>query len=651
MKLKRILAVTLVLCSVTAFYFMNLATSQSPPAKFHTEEQLLSYKGLGKRAPIAAGEFFLPSGSCRGCHGYDSAHLANINEAGEDINLVDRWESSMMALSARDPFWRAKVSQEITINPGHAAALQDKCTSCHAPMGRYTSLYHGNPHYSLGDLMGDTLGLDGVSCGGCHMIGPGVGFSYSGNIPYDTSSHVEYGPFPSPYVGPMQLYEGFTPTYSTHMNEARLCSTCHTLVTESVDLSGNLTGGEFIEQATYHEYKNSSFPANNITCQTCHMPKINDPITLANGTSGLTPRFPFNQHRFAGANHFMLDLIKNNRDSLGVAVPPEKFDSTIAAVDELLRHQTLNVDLVADSSTSDTAFFSVKLENKAGHKFPSGIPARRAVVQFVVIDASNDTLFRSGMFDPNYRVIGENPAFEPHHNVIYQSDVSQIYELVMGDVNGNFTSILERACTALKDDRIPPVGFTSASPVYDTTFNTADAENDPDFNKVGVTEGSGIDHLHFHVSLAGANGNIKILTKVYYQAAPPKWVEAMFSMNTYLINKFKAMYQSADQEPRLVGEDSLININIPTLIAQQKNTPSVKAWPTISMDGKVWLSSDQGHPIRSVEVLSADGKRVGLYNYGGFQSEMTLYLPASPGIYYLRIAVEGKIIYKKVVKS
>ena len=38
----------------------------------------------------------------------------------------------MMANSARDPFWRAKVSHEILVNPAHSVGLQDKCTSCHA---------------------------------------------------------------------------------------------------------------------------------------------------------------------------------------------------------------------------------------------------------------------------------------------------------------------------------------------------------------------------------------------------------------------------------------------------------------------------------------------------------------------------------------
>jgi hypothetical protein len=648
--MKKVTIICFLIALAVGFNFMNSAMSNAKSHKFHTPEELAQFKGTAKRAPLAPGEFFLPSTNCRGCHGFDSAYTANINENGDDINLVDRWESSMMAMAAKDPLWRAKVSQEILVNPGHALELQDKCTSCHAPLGRYTSLYHGNPHFTMADLATDTLGLDGVSCGACHAISPTVGFSYSGLIPFDTTDHVEYGPFTSPYVGPMQLYEGFTPTYSDHMDQARVCSSCHTLVTETVDLSGNPTGGHFVEQATYHEYLNSDFPANNITCQTCHMPKLTDPIIIANGTSGLTPRFPFNQHKFAGANYFMLNLIKNNRDSLGVTVPAISFDSSIVATADQLRLNSINFDLQNDSITPDTAYFSVKLENKAGHKFPSGYPARRAVVQFVVTDASGDTLFSSGLFDDEFRVIGENPSFEPHHNVINQTNKPQIYEMAMGDVTSSFTSVLERAAVVLKDNRLPPVGFTSSHPTYDSMIVSADADGDPDFNKISSIQGSGIDYVHFHVPVTGTSGNLKILSKVYYQSVPPKWLDEMFAMSSPEINKFKAMFNAADQNPFLVASDSIVNLLVPMGINTLK-AAGLNVWPTISMDGKVYVSAEFGQMIRSVDVIGSDGKLYGRFASNGFEPEIVVSLPQVPGVYYLRILTGNKIYYKKVVKS
>ncbi len=650
MNIKKITILFIIVGFVTGFKFLNSASSKNSGHKFHTQSQLDAYKGILNRAPIEPGEFFLPSSSCRGCHGYDSAHVANINEAGEDINLVSRWESSMMALSAKDPFWRAKVTHEITINPSHAGGLQNKCLDCHAPLGAYTSKFHGNPFYGLSDLVNDTLGLDGVSCGSCHAIDPSVGFTYSGIIPYDTN-HVEYGPFTAPSVGPMQLYEGFTPTYSSHMAQAKVCSSCHTLITESVDLSGSFTGGYFVEQATYHEYKNSDFPANNIQCQTCHMPQVLDPIIIANGFTGLTPRIPFNQHVFAGANSLMLNLIKANKAALGIDVPNKSFDSTITATMDMLQTKALDLDLQLVSITSDTAFFKVMLKNKTGHKFPSGYPSRRAVLQFVVIDGNSDTIFKSGIFNDQFGVIGENTAFEIHHDNINQSNVPQIYELVPGDVNGNFTSVLERASILLKDNRIPPLGFTSASPVYDTVKNSNDAFSDPDFNKISSIEGSGIDWVHFAVPLSAAVGNISVKSKMYYQSIPPKWVENMFTYSTPEINTFKTMYDGADKKPILVASDSLINVLLPLSTNRFSLNEQVKVWPTITMDGNIYISSEYGTLIKSVIVYNSAGQIQSELQNIGYQPSISLYLPNISGIYYIKIITCTKIIYKKVVKS
>lgn len=644
--MKRIYLVLTLLLSIVfllVFSYGNYNVAGNP---FHSPAELEYFSSHSMTGPLVPGEWFLPSTSCRGCHGYDSLQQANIDEDGNDVNLVRHWETSMMALAAKDPLWRAKVTQEILVNPAIEGALQDKCTSCHAPAGRYNHYFKGLGPFRLSDLYNDSLGLDGVNCSGCHTIGTGAGQTFSGNIPYDTTRHI-YGPFQNPMAGPMQLYEGYTPTYSAHTDQSSFCASCHTLITETVDLAGNFTGGEFVEQATFHEYKNSSFQANNIKCQTCHMPQLESAIVIANGYIALAPRFPFNQHTFAGANTFMLKLMRSNRGALGINAPLASFDTTIEATTKLLRQQSVDMSLLFDSVASDTGYFRVRIQNKAGHKFPSGYPARRAVLQFVVRDVNGDTLFRSGTFDQEYRVTGETPGCERHHDVINQNNQSQIYELVMGDVNNNFTSVLARAANLLKDNRIPPDGFTTQHYAYDTTRISADALADPDFNKAGSVEGTAVDYVHFHIPLNAANGQLTVSSQIYYQSVPPKWLDEMFQLNHATIDTFRTMYNAADKTPLLIASDSI--------------TITATGMHVITSDEGIRISPNASSGYYTVQAAATvQIKEIVVYNQKGqiVVSKIATDTNSLPfdlnaftsGIYYVKVITNQSDIIKKIIK-
>ncbi len=630
---------TFILCSVVILI---------AAASFLNANQNSPYEHLEfthNRNPIDSGEYFIGAILCNDCHGYDSTHLSNLDANGNDVNVYDDWRTSMMALAGRDPFFHAKVSHEITVDPGHANALQSKCLDCHAPMGAFTALYHGASSYTLNDLFADTLGLEGVSCTSCHTIGTnGLGSRFSGDIPYDTTRKI-FGPFINPLAGPMQLYAGFTPTYSDHMSKSPVCSACHTLIIHTADLSGNLTGGTFVEQATYHEYLNSSFPSQQIYCQTCHMPQLEDQVVIANQILSLQGRSPFNLHQFAGANEFMLKLIKANKSSLGINIPDSYFDSTILYTGNNLMQQSVTLALNQDSLNSDTSYFSVTLTDKTGHKFPSGYPSRRAVVQFIVLKDNGDTLFRSGIFGSNYEVNNIGAPYEPHHNIIKMQAQTQIYEMVMGDVNNNKTTVLERAADILKDNRLVPNGFTTTHYTYDTTKIDNLALADPDFNKnsSGI-EGNGKDIIHFHIPSNGYSGIVNVYAKIFYQSVPPGWLSEMFSYNTPLIDTFKNMYQAADKNPVLCASGELLNIELPSTISSPLSSIKTTVYPSPTNDG---LINIKGKGVASYEIYSYDGKlinRVSKLNTN-FISEVKL--PAEAGIYFIKVIDEsGPHIFK-----
>lgn len=549
--------------------FVAWTSGKLPKAHaFHTAEELELMRGSGNGLPGGSNNYFMASGTCAGCHGHDVQGFAMVDEDGVDVNVTDDWRSTMMANSAHDPFWRAKVSHEVQVNPGHQAVLEDKCTSCHAPQGRHNKFLSGGGHYSIAEMMTDPVALDGVSCVACHMQAQdSLGFFFSGEVRYDTND-VLYGPYggpndPQPLFGaPMTSFVGFEPLYGEHVSKGEFCASCHTLITGTVDLNGNSTGGTFVEQATYHEWVNSVYD-DNVSCQACHVPRIDDAVVISANYLFLQGRSPYGLHHFAGANSFMLELLKNNMTQLALTADSVHFDSTIARTLRMLQVNSLLLDAEMADRSADTAFIDVRLTNLAGHKFPSGYPARRAFVELLVLDAMGDTLFKSGRWGSDYSVEGHDAEWEPHYDVIRSPDEVQIYEMVMGDVNGDKTTVLERADSHLKDNRLVPEGFSTSHISYDTTQIVGVPVTDLDFNRddMGV-EGSGTDIVHYHVPMNGYTGLVSVEARVWYQSAPPRWMEEMFAFNSAEIDSFRIMYKDADGSPVLVREVQFTDLSV-----------------------------------------------------------------------------------------
>ncbi len=643
--MKRILIVTSILLLVIAAASLSGKESQ-PEVDSIKAKHLKALLEMHTRN-IDTTAIFLPASRCKGCHGHDPLGNANVTLDGIDINLFDDWETSMMGLSGVDPLWKAKVRHEVMTNPGHATELQNLCTSCHAPMGHFAAFYKGADHYSLEDLESDSLGLSGVGCLGCHSIGQdGLGNRFTGDIPYDTS-RVAYGPFTNPMVGPMQLYINIKPTYSDHVSQGRFCSPCHTLISNTVDLEGNPTGNSFVEQATFHEWLNSSYPAQGTTCQTCHMPEIEDPVKIANGYTALQGRSPFNLHTFAGANSFMVDLIKRNKTALGVNANDANFDSTLAAITRNLRYNTLNAELSFPEIANDSLSFELMLTNKSGHKFPSGYPSRRAFVEFKVTTETGETLFTSGSFGSDGEIINYGGVVEPHHDVIRSENQVQIYEMNMGDVNGNFTTVLERASMYLKDNRLPPLGFTNQHASYDTMRVVGDAENDVDFNRNGSTQGTGKDIVHYKIGLNGYSGPLNVTAKVYYQTVPPEWLSEMRLLDAPEISNFLTMFDASENTPVLVAGDSLLNISNPL------STDALRVKAPVFYPNPVMVNSGMNmqftnKPV-SMKLFSIAGQEMPVSWKKIASNLWHINLPSVTGVYILQVESQGKLYNHRIL--
>ncbi|MCB0552430.1 MAG: T9SS type A sorting domain-containing protein [Phaeodactylibacter sp.] len=612
---------------------------------FHTDAELGLLRQI-RSLPIDSSIIFPTASACQGCHGYDSNHYAMLDFFGNDVNIYDDWRATMMANAAKDPFWRAKVSHEVLVNPAFQEEIETKCTSCHAPMGHYTAILRGHDHYTMADLLQDTIGLDGVSCSSCHKISElQIGDLHSGNINFDTN-RVVYGPYPLPFSPPMADFVGLTPLFSDHINDAGLCASCHTLITDAIGTNGQLTGTTFVEQATYHEWLNSAYEQENTTCQSCHMPRLEESVVISANYLFLEGRSPYGLHTLAGANTFMLELMKEYREQLGIDALPEHFDETIAATYDMLQNQSLYTDFQWLGMDADTALFQLKLTNRAGHKFPSGYPARRLFIEFVLRTETGDTLFHSGRFNDQYELMDENPGVEPHYNVISRPDQVQIYEMAAGDDNGQFTVVLEHAYTMLKDNRLPPRGFSLADPAYDTSRIVGSALLDADFNFDNGMEGSGSDVLYFHIPTQGYAGPVEVTARAYYQSLPPKWLAPILAETTPQIDTFRHMFNSMDNAPVLVAEQTLADVEFP-VVNRTINVVlrDVNLFPNPTADGRVQIILPQGVQLES--ALLYDGKGRQLKEWVG--NAQSIVLPRA-GVYFLKLKTNKGELVKKIVR-
>ena len=617
--------------SVVVLLSVAWTTATTPIRGPHSALELRAMRSQIEGLDVQFGTFFVTAGRCAGCHGHDSLGIAMVAAEGQDVNVVNDWRSTMMANSARDPFFRAKMEHEGLVNPALRPQMEHNCLKCHAPLAVFEEQMRGHQPFTAASMDTSVMARDGVSCLACHMQNPdSSGHFFSGNLHFDSAR--VWGPYTQEQINPniMQYFVGYTPNQGAHILDGRVCAGCHTAINKPVDLQGNPTGTSFFEQTMWQEYENSIYFGTAENCRSCHLPRIQDSVILASEYIFLTGQSPFGKHHLTGGGTFMLQMMKEHRTSLGVPATPAEFDSTIAR-SRALRKTTLTMNLQVPERTGDTLFLDVGLTNNIGHKFPSGFPNRRAFVQVVALTITGDTLFKSGTWDSTYEVVGNDPGYESHHNVITQPDQAQIYEFVMGDVNNNVTTTLLRAVHRLKDNRLVPKGYSTTHASYDTTRIAGLALVDPDFNHdaLGV-EGNGADIVHYHIPTNGYGGALEVKAKVFFQQVPPRWNQEMLGHHGEYIDSFRDMYGAADNTPELVVADSVTVLN--TGVREQVPTMPV-AFPNPTRDGMVFIHASDATAIAAYDVAGKQVAMKVLRRVDGWQCE----LPLQPGVYYLRI--------------
>ena len=504
---------------------------------------------------------FAGSGNCTSCHNGLTDAQSN------DISIETAWSSTMMAHSAKDPFWRAKVRSELNRNPQLSSTINYKCSRCHMPMANVEAEYAGdlieifdsgfvneaNAHHD------EALG--GVSCTLCHKIEDngklGTLEGYSGHYEIGDqgigdSNRSLYGPYGD--VGEAEVDSNnkmktvnYKVSYSAHIKASKLCAACHNLKTPYVDENGAVLSttleSEFPEQMIYSEWEHSDYNTTN-SCQDCHMQRV-DGVKIATGNPPVRDNFA--QHIFVGGNKTLLDIINTYRDELDVTAT--SFETTIARTDAMLK-SAATLEVLNPKLQNGVMEVKVRVNSNTGHKLPAGYPARRAWLHVTVLDENENVVFESGQVNSDGSIVGANAdadrtTYEPHYTLIDSQDEVQIYEAVMGNNQGDVTYTLLRGMEYKKDNRLLPTGFDKATASSDIAVHGA-AATDRDFT-------AGSDTVTYRISgLEDATYTFK--AELLYQSVGYAFAQDLFTDSSDETAAFQSMFNASTMKTSQIAE-------------------------------------------------------------------------------------------------
>ncbi len=528
------------------------------------------------------GLHFSGSGICASCHSNAETGepvMSIQDDAGtRDVSIGTAWESSLMANSTRDPFWHAVVAAELKHFPNLKDEINDTCTRCHAPMANDLAKKEGlvlqvfdsgsiedgdyvQGVYSMDDS--DDLfnhAMDGVSCSMCHQMADdgnlGTDAGMSGGWLVETfdesSERPAYGQYTDPEVAYMLQQSDFTASYGAHISSSESCGSCHNLKTNPVDRDGQPLAEQshFAEQMMYTEWENSIYDdagSQPASCQSCHMPKIDQAVQLANAGSTRL-RDDFAEHTMLGANTVMQSMMRDFAEELGISGDID-FDESIERNRDFIR-TSADVELQNLAYDGEKIDMDVQITNRTGHKLPSGYHSRRVYLHVLVTDASGKLVYENGRMNEDGSIVGVaedvGPArFEPHHDVITSATQVQVYQAITGDHNGKQTSSLLLASQYLKDNRLTPLGFDKAN-VPDDIAVAGEALEDGDFNE-------GTDTVTYQIATTGV-APFNVLVELRYQPLSYGVVQELFTNFAELdqVDMFRTMYDQLSHHDEVI---------------------------------------------------------------------------------------------------
>jgi hypothetical protein len=510
--------------------------------------------GSGAPSSTTLAEPIVNSDSCFLCH-------LGMDSPATTVKPY-RWRGSMHAHAYRDPVFQAAFALA-TID---APAAGEFCLRCHTP-GAFLA---GRASPPTGNPDGSTLLAsdrdEGITCNLCHRAvdldstppGPPDDALIRNALEVNALLPTEYGN--GKYIvdpmdvrrGPLDFITNMEPEaphlwlYSPHHRTGDLCGTCHDVSNPLFSRNGGPTPDpsdtytlnapdtqhpthnkhdQFPEQRTHSEWRNSAFAStpgglfipdaanplvnrfggnrvNVSQCQDCHMPTTTGQACWEIFESPVRTDLP--DHTFVGANVFALDAIAHLHGPTGT----NELDATTLTLIARQRADTLDMLAKAtDMALSQTAGeMTSRVTNQTGHKLLTGMPEGRRI-------------WTNVRFYNGPTLIAERGAYDTATGVLSVAD-TKVYEQLLGidaymaaqtGLPAGHSFHLAFVNTVLKDNRIPPRGFTNAA------FRAVQAGH----VNYAYADGQHWDDSRFCIPAGATRAEVTL----YYQTSSKEYVE------------------------------------------------------------------------------------------------------------------------------
>ena len=369
------------------------------------------------------------------------------------------------------------------------------------------------------------LAREGISCAVCHHVDPPTQWqegmselekeelflvhSTTGQFPYSPPDELN-GPFEDVLELPMMQALRIRPEHNAYIQDSRMCGTCHTINLPNVDCGwqsvtdsakscdgddcakrcqpmpvldesarlqaraikeqygvdyAELLANNFphsIEQATYLEWKNSSFAdpqsADFQSCQDCHMPRAfksldgsidieplhsqiatiqdsNYPEVengLSNADIDVPVRSDYRRHELVGLNVFLVEMFDQFDPILGIDETDYMTSATTGdklAIENMVlqgREKTATIDVSIQKAEGEDLIADVSITSLTGHRFPSGVGFRRAWIELQVLDQTGERVWASGLTNDVGLIVG--PDGQPLPTEFFEGDQWQRWQ-------------------------------------------------------------------------------------------------------------------------------------------------------------------------------------------------------------------------------